>query len=267
MTAWIFDVDGVITNPSEKRITQLKILNHLVQKLGNGEPIALASGRSLVWIIEKVLNPLIEIVKDKKVLQNLFVLGEKGATWIVFDKRGKMKQDKNNLISVPYFLQEKVRNLIKTNFPGSMFSDETKETMISTEMRDDYEVFEYKKDQDVLVRKLRELLDKEGLSEQLKIDPTTIAVDIQNKTVGKDFTIEKILNWLDKKGVQPQKFIVFGDSLSDLPMGERLRKKGLAVDFVFVGDKKLLEGKIYPFPITFTNDHFEKGTVEYLKNL
>ena len=45
MNAWIFDVDGVITNPIEKRVTLSKIVDELIRRLKKNEPIGLNTGR------------------------------------------------------------------------------------------------------------------------------------------------------------------------------------------------------------------------------
>jgi len=47
--AWIFDIDGVVTNP---------LLVHIADKLKSGEPVAFNAGRSTSWLIERVINPL-----------------------------------------------------------------------------------------------------------------------------------------------------------------------------------------------------------------
>lgn len=263
--AWVFDVDGVITNPSEKRVTEPEILNQIVQKLEKGEPVALNTGRSLVWMIDRVINPLLEKVKDKKSLVNFFASGEKGGTWITFDEKGEMQHHKYDSISVPQPLQEKVRNLINSEFSKSMFFDETKETMISIEMKDGYLVESYTEDQKKLKPKLKELIDQAGLSQELKVDPTTIATDIENEFVGKGFAVERMLKWLNEKNIRPQRFVTFGDSSSDLPMAEKLHKNGHAVSFVYVGKSNL--PKDYPFPIIRPQNHFEKGTLEALSSL
>ena len=263
--AYIFDVDGVITDPSEKKITEPEILDHIVQRLEAGEPVALNTGRSLVFMIDRVINPLLEKIKDKKILANFFASGEKGGTWITFDEEGVMQRHKDESISIPQSLQEKVRSLINDGFLDSTFFDETKESMISTEMKDGYPVEEYTKQQKGLNAKLQELVNQENLTENLKIDPTTIATDIENKHVGKGFAVERILRWLKEKGIKPQLFMAFGDSLSDFPMAEKLYEKGEKVQFVFVGKSETKKER--PFSIKRTQSLYGKGTVEFLKSL
>ena len=264
-TAWIFDVDGVITNPQEKRITESEILDEIIKRLENGEPVALNTGRSLVFIAERVITPLMKKLEDKKLLFNLFASGEKGGTWITFDENGQMKHHKDESISIAKSLQDKVRDIINSEFSESMFFDETKETMISTEMKDGYPVEEYTKQQKGLNKKLQELVNQEGLAEKLKVDPTTIATDIENKRVGKGFAVKRVIEWLSSRGIKPQRYIAFGDSFaSDIPMAEEIHSQGLPVEFVFVGKDNIHTSDL-PFPVKRPLASFEKGTLEFLK--
>lgn len=262
----IFDVDGVITNPSEKRVTEPEILDHIANKL-KIEPVAFNTGRSLTWLIERVINPLLERVGDKKVLDNFIAVGEKGGTWLTFDENGKMQHHKDNSISVPQSLQNKIRDLISSEFSESMFFDESKETMISTEMKDGYAIEEYREHQNILNKKLEELVENESLNEQLKVDPTTIAIDIENKRVGKGFAVKQIIKWLKNKEINPKIYIAFGDSFSsDISMAEEIHSQGLPVEFVYVG-KENVQMSGFPFPAKRPTAHFENGTLEFLKTL
>lgn len=268
MNVYIFDVDGVISDPKEKRPTIEGVLDIIADKLSKNEPVALNTGRSLSWMIERVITPLLLKVKDKKSLQNFFAVGEKGGTWLTFDEEGRMEQHKDDSISVPSELQERVKQLVAEEFSETTFYDASKETMISTEMIDGFTTEEreqlYRPAQQGLVPRLEELLSERGMEASFKVDPTTIATDVENKHVGKDFAVRRILTWLELRGVvTPGKFIAFGDSKSDIPMAEELHRQGLSVELVFVGDKPI-NSDDFPFPVTVTKGHFEQGTLEYL---
>lgn len=267
VTCWIFDVDGVITNPQEKRITEAEILDQIIKRLQNGEPVALNTGRSIEWVKDRVINPMLEKIKDKKILKNFLAVGEKGGTWAEFDQNGDLIESKDDSISIPRDLQTQIRNLINTDYAESMFLDESKLTMISTEMKDGYSLEDYRKKQQTLSHQLNALLADQGLADKFKVDSTTIAVDVENKYVGKHFAVKKIIEWLKSKGIKPQKYITFGDSFkSDIPMAEELNSQGLPIEFVYVG-KENIDTSNFPFPITRTVNHFGNGTLEYLKSL
>lgn len=264
--AWIFDVDGVITDPQEKKVKYPQTLDNIADKIKNGEPVALNTGRSLSWLIDRVLNPLLEKIENKKVLENFFAVGEKGGTWLTFNHQEEMQQYKDHSIFMPQFLQQQIRDLVETKFSQSMFYDSGKETMISTEMHDKYPIERYRKDQTQLKEYLIQLLEKNNLSSKFKIDPTTISIDIENKRVGKGFALERILKWLKAQKINPRQFIAFGDSRHDIEMAEKLYQENLPFEFVFVGNKDVFEGKEYPFPITYTQNRFDEGTLEYLRD-
>ena len=265
--AWLFDVDGVITNPEQKKVTEPAILDEIAKRLKTQEPVALVTGRSIDFMRERVIDPLIERVGDSSLLQNFLAMGEKGGVWITYDQGGSPQEHVDENISVPKTLQDEVRRLIHDEFSNLMFYDESKKTMISTEMHDGTNLEDYHAQQKILNQKLEELVKEHGLEESLEVDPTTIATDIQNKHVGKDFAARRVLAWLKERGIKPAQFITMGDSKSDVPMAQEIYDQGVPVTFVFVGkesDRADIERRNLPFPVTFTKAQYEKGTLEYL---
>jgi len=260
--AWLFDVDGVITHPEQKRITEPQILDEIIKRLQKGEPVALVTGRSLSWMIERVIDPLERKVSDKSLLQNFFGVGEKGGAWVTFVD-GKRQEFVDKDISVPLDLQDDVRKIVETEFGDLMFYDDSKKTMISVEMKDGVTVSQFGPHQQRLSERLRELLGRRHLTKNLRIDPTRIATDIENKNVGKAFGALKVLEWLKTHHLRPQQFIAFGDSLSDLEIAREIHQQGWPVDFVFVGPEEI-EIQNLPFSVVTTGNPLEKGTLEYL---
>ena len=267
--AWLFDVDGVITNPEQKRVTEPRIIDEIVKRLESGEPVALVTGRSIDFMRERVIDPLIQRVGDLSLLQNFLAMGEKGGVWVTYNQDGEPQEHIDENISVPRQLQDEVRKLIEQEFSDLMFYDESKKTMISTEMIDGTKLKDYHQRQKMLNQKLEELVRQHGLQDRLEVDPTTIATDIQNKHVGKDFAAKRVLTWLAERKIKPAQFITIGDSKSDLPMAQEIHNQGLLVIFVFVGkdaDRKYIESQNLPFPVTFTKNQYEKGTLQYLSS-
>lgn len=261
---WIFDGDGVITNPQEKRITEPEILDQIINRLEKGEPVALNTGRSIEWVKKHVLNPLLKKIQDKKFLRYFLIVGEKGGTWAEFDHQGNLIENKDDAISVPKDIQNEVRNLINSEYSDSMFFDESKLTMVSTEMKDGYSLDDYKSKQKNLFEQFQELLIRKNVTDKFKVDPTTIAVDIENKFVGKNFAVKKIIEWVKRKGIETQRYISFGDSFSsDIPMAEEINSQNLPVEFIYVG-KENINISAFPFMIHQTKAKFEKGTLEFL---
>ncbi len=265
-TAWIFDVDGVITNPREKRVTERGLVRALAERLDCGEIVTLNTGRSLSWMTDRVTKPIEQAVLAREKLSNFIAIGEKGGTWLTYDN-GERVNHIDESIKVPENLKKKIRELIELEFSDSMFFDESKMTMISTEMLDGYSIPAYRNRQKELIRRMHEILEKPKYQgRKLQIDPTTIAADIQNTHVGKHLGARRIVDWLKEKGVKPKKVIAIGDSQSDTEMAEELQNK-YSVEFVFVGEPSMLDKSRLSCPVIFTNKRYDEGTLEYLKNL
>jgi hydroxymethylpyrimidine pyrophosphatase-like HAD family hydrolase len=260
----VFDVDGVLTHPSEKKITEPDILSHLTRNLEAGTPIILNTGRSADFIIKDVLVPLEHSVKDKNILNNIYSVGEKGAVNISYNNNAQKTISVDQSISVPETLQAEAKNIVANKFSDIAFYDSTKKTMISVDMLDKISVEEFTIRQEKLNEEFTNLLKKHDLLSDYKVDPSRIATDIENKHVGKGLGIQKGLAWLDEKNIRSKKFIAFGDSKSDIDMAIELNKRNLPVEFVFVGEKDQIDETGLKFPVIYTKSHCEAGTIEYL---
>lgn len=264
--AWLFDVDGVITHPEQKKVTEPEIFKQIIKRLMSGEPVALVTGRSLTWMAQRVIDPLIAKVEDKSLLRNFFGVGEKGGVWVTFDSDGNKQETIDQNVSVPQFLQDEIREIVESRYADTMFFDNSKKTMISTEMRDDITVNQFQEPQRQLTKELQNLLQKHDLADSFNVDPTRIATDVENKHVGKALGSQKVLEWLKDIRIKPKNFVAFGDSKSDVPMAQHVHDQGFSVTLVFVGGSHLLEGQDHQFPVIFTQGLCEKGTLEYLRS-
>lgn len=267
--AWLFDVDGVITNPEQKKITQPRILEEMIRRLEDGEPVALVTGRSVDFMRERVLARLTKRITERSLLRNFLAVGEKGGVWITYSQEGEPLEHIDESISTPQKLQEEARELVEREFSDLIFYDESKLTMISTEMKDGIKLDDFHQRQAVLDEELEKLIKRHGFSHQLEIDSTTIATDIQDKHVGKDLAARRVLDWLKSRDIVPKMVVAFGDSKSDIPMAQEIHNQGLPATFVFVGkeqDRKDIDKLNLPFPVHFPRGQYESGTLEYLSS-
>ena len=262
--AWIFDVDGVLTHPSEKKVTELKLFNQIIKRLQIGEPVILNTGRALNFILKEIIRPLELLIENKDLLNNLFAVGEKGGVSLLYADN-KYSEHVDLSISVNKELQNEAKKITEKQFSDITFYDTTKKTMISIEMLDGFSVEEFKKRQTALNEKLLDLIRQYGQDKIYKIDPSRIATDIENNHVGKGLGVQKALKWLADKKIKPRQFITFGDSISDVAMAQELHDQGLPVEFVFVGEKEILADKQFKFPVIYTDKRCEAGTMEYLE--
>ena len=263
MNAWIFDLDGVVTDLQKKKITNPRILEYMTQFLQKKEPVCLNTGRSLEFIRQEVFNSLLSYLPEhnlpENLLNNFFAVGEKGNAWIENEK------DEYDLqTAIPSSFAEEVKQLVEQEFSDTMFFDTTKKTMISVEMKNGENVDVFHQRREEFIPAIVSLLKKYNLK-NLIIDKSNISTDIQHSEVGKAFGIERILTWLDEQKHQPNHFYCFGDSPSDLAMGEALQKANKEFTFVYTGQKEILNTTTYPFAIYFTKHLFTEGTVEFLE--
>lgn len=259
MNAYIFDVDGVLTDPTQKKITEPELLPFISKILDRGDIVAFNTGRSLSWVKDRVTNPLSEIVQDRNLFNHVLIVGEKGASWMEYVD-GNWKTGFDTMLSLPSRIKKQIKSLAAEHAPESAFYDESKKAMATIEMKDNYSTDKFAKDQALLLPKIQELLNEYG--GKFTIDYSFTDIDIQYKNSGKNLGARRILEWLKDKGIKPQTFITLGDNQSDFEMAEELHKDGYIVEFVFVGkDKSLAEDKSYP--VFVSSVPFEKGVREY----
>ena len=266
--AFLFDCDGVITDPSAKKITTEGLSAAIADRINRGEIVSINTGRSLSWLVEHdVIGSIERLVTDKSKLADFIAVGEKGGSWLTYEN-GEWVTHIDETIKMPERLQGTIRNLINNHFSDLMFYDESKLTMISTEMKDGLPIPKYKRDQEeLLVPRMREIIARPQYhSLNLTIDPTIIATDIQKKHVGKHLGAKRIVDWLKEKSIEPEHFITVGDSQSDTEMAEELQDK-YSTEFVFVGDPAKLNPDKLTCPVIFTKAKFGEGTLEYLQSI
>lgn len=166
--ALLLDIDGVVTDPIEKKMTDEfkdKNLTQIETLLNTGNVVTLNTGRSNEWMIERVINPLRDKLQDKSALANFFAVGEKGLTWAsfdndgniiegVFDRQGKPVEGFDLSVflepeTVEHFqtLAEKAKELIDNDYSHSTFFDGTKKAMVSTEMKDGHDHKQFEQEQ------------------------------------------------------------------------------------------------------------------------
>lgn len=259
MKAWIFDVDGVITDLQTKQVTSQHLFPLLTQLVQHKDPVIFNTGRDIHWVHERVID-VWKKQNPEITLSHVFIVGEKGATWqqigkeVITDERFRIPQN----------FQDAVHQLVADEFSDTMFFDENKKTMVSIEMKNNGDVERFQERREELVPALQALLKKYNL-ENLTIDKSNISTDIEYPEVGKALGMERILTWLAEQKHKVDAFYCFGDSPSDLAMGDALGKAKMHFTFVYVGDPTKLAEKP-SFPVSYTKELYDKGTVAYIEN-
>jgi hydroxymethylpyrimidine pyrophosphatase-like HAD family hydrolase len=264
-TAWLFDVDGVLTEPEHKTVREPALFDELIRRLARGEPVGTNTGRSLTFLEAEVLDPLEARVPDRRLLHGLIAIGERGSAWATYDADGTRTEHIDARTPFSPALADEVRALVqRPDFARVMFFDETKRTMISTELWPGKTIAEFAEPQRALVAELHAMLARHGLADQFRVDPTSIATDIEYRGAGKGFGAIGFAEKLEARGIRPARYVCFGDSRSDYDMLEALLARGDRAELVFVGEPDQLAGRDMRF-VTFIEPLYAPGTLAYLR--
>jgi len=258
MNAWIFDVDGVLSNLDARGIVEPSLFPSLERILLQGDLLAFNTGRDTVWVRRHILEPLEKMGVDASLLKDVFLACEKGGTWQEADQEVQL----NDAFVLPPLFVEKIKNIITDEFSDVMFFDDGKRTMISVEMKKGIARELFTPRQQELHQIFVKYLDEYGLSQKYFIQEDLIASDIMHKNAGKDIGMQHILTWFELSNKHPEHFFCFGDNPSDLHMGELLQSKNYPFTFVYVGTKPLEPTSFVPI---LTEEKFDKGTASFLK--
>ncbi len=261
MNAWIFDVDGVLTDPTTKKPDE-KVLKRVANLLRGGQFVALNTGRSFSWTHDSLLSKLSQYILDENHFENFFIVCEKGNVLANFEKGKWVKKVLDD--SLPKPLLDEIAEITNKEYSESMFIDTSKETMISVEMKDGFDTETYSDRQKSLYPKIESILVKKYREMELIIDPSQISLDIQYEDAGKHLGAERIEDFMMEHGVKPEKVFMFGDSSSDVQMATEL-EGSYQVIFIFVNEKAKLKNT--PMcEVVYTKEKFTKGTLEFLDN-
>lgn len=194
------------------------------------------------------------------------MVGEKGGTWLTIND-GQINKNADSSLIIPSSLAKKLRAFGSKFLDRMVAYEKTKKTMLSFEIKTGLEPEKFKEIQKETVPQIENIIKEESLEKDLIVDSTRIGTDIQYRKVGKGFAMERVLNWLKTKGIDPQKIICFGDSKSDFEMAEKTHEQGFQAEFVYVGGDNAFKNVKKEIPIKITKNKFEKGTLEFLKEL
>ncbi len=258
MNAWLFDVDGVITNLATRKVEYPQIIQKIVEKLQNNEPVGIITGRALPWLYNGVLSEIEDQTKPQG-LSNLFASPEFGAITIDYAE-GKRVENIDKTLLIPSSLINACRSIVGS-YKDVFYVDEEKITHFTLAVHKGIDESVFKTKQIELVEKLSELVIKLGFGDEIEVHHDSIAINVKNKKLNKHLATQKLLIWLKGKNSNPELFFVFGDSKSDLEMGEELFNQGKKFTFVYVGEGEI---KQKPFEVVRTTRLYDEGTLEYL---
>jgi hydroxymethylpyrimidine pyrophosphatase-like HAD family hydrolase len=262
-SAWLFDVDGVLSNVQTRTITQMELVAILIDKLQKGDPVALITGRGLTALQTMVIQPLKNFVKeneiDEHILHLLFVSGEFGGVRLLHTNGNPVVSVDHN-ISLPEDLKKQLIAATK-EYEDVIYFETKKQTMLSLPSYPHTADTTFVEKKDEIIAALRKITAKHP---EIEVHSDRYAINIKNKKANKHYSTSQFLNWLEEKKLSPDHYFAFGDSISDLEIGQELYDRNLPAEFIFVGREHELEGIHIPFSYSITSADFDEGTVEYL---
>jgi hydroxymethylpyrimidine pyrophosphatase-like HAD family hydrolase len=258
---WVFDVDGVITDPATKTVLHSKIIELIEQRLQSKTPICLNTGRSAEWIKTTIISHF----KANTPLEYLFSACEMGNVTLQFDEHNQAKEEVHNQDLIPPQLSQTIREIVMSSYGDSMFIDETKKSILTVEMKDHFSQDAYEELQSKLSGEIRIILKNYHPGIHVRPSSSSIAIDVKPITSNKELGAKQILMWLQARKIDVNSVCItaFGDSLSDFQMSEFFASSGLTTKFVYVGEDKISPQTKYTTVIT--KAHYSAGTLEYLK--
>ncbi len=238
---WMFDVDGPITDPASRSIDDAGLLDRIIAITQVGGRVIFNTGRSVGWVMDNVIEPLqrrsTAVGHDATaVTDHCLVVGEKGATQIAFSA-GAAHFESDPTLSVDTAVARAIRELVAGHFSDAMFVDTSKQSMLSVEMAHGMRIGDYQPRQAAFALAAQACVDRSGVP-GMRVDVTTIAVDIESVGVGKALGADRALTWLEQCGVEVGSAVCFGDSGSDVAMADRLFERlnpGTPLTYINVG--------------------------------
>lgn len=267
---FVFDVDGVITNPHSSKVS-VEVLTHVAADLNAGSAVAFNTGRPYEWVEENVLQHL-RTLCPPEAFDHLLIVAEMGGVLCTFTA-GDMRVELDETLSLPAGLIADVHQLLDTKQPDGthlsdvMWWDAIKKTMGSLVKWEHVDIARFNEVRPVVTAAIERLLKAHNLHDFI-IGQTTIATDIQHKDAGKHKGADQVLAWLAERGDAPAMFYAFGDSISDKAMAETFASRGHATTFIFVGDPEQgsqVQGKGYETVVT--GGRYDADTAMYLQNI
>jgi hydroxymethylpyrimidine pyrophosphatase-like HAD family hydrolase len=259
---YVFDLDGVITNPEDSSVDEVTV-KHIFDLLYDGLHVAINTGRSFEWVNNNLISMLRKLGSHEH-FDRLYIVCEKGGESLLWQNDNFIPQPSRFALSTSNIkaCKELFKSVVQDY--STMFWDSTKNTMATIEKLPESNLEEFHTQQKLLADRLQ----AKFADQDIKIDPTTIATDVESPLAGKHAGAELIYEWLSERlELQDASFICFGDSVSDYEMARYFASQNKNVTFVFVGKKENDISEHDGVKLIRTNALYSLGTREYFKVL
>lgn len=254
---YVFDLDGVITNPVDSSVNY-ELIKHIGNIVAGHGYVAVNTGRSYEWVSRNFVSLLRrEVSLDSHA--HLFIACEKGGESLVW-KGGGLKAQPSRFVldRTAYDAARRIFLSYQAELT-TMFWDNTKRTMATVEKEPSADLDEFHRQQARLVT----LLNQSSRFRDARVDPSTIATDVESLAAGKRAGAELIYEWAVKADAHGA-FVCFGDSPGDYEMARYFAQRGAGTCFVFVGKDTDYFSEDERVQTVRTAQHYDQGALEYL---
>jgi hypothetical protein len=253
----LLDVDGPISSPITRTVSQPGLLEALVTLANSGVPIAFNTGRGDDFLVREVSGPLYAAGMHEDAL--VWGIGEKGGTWFRFGSPEQLVVDEN--LIVPDDVRQKMQHLAEGEFSDLVFFDDSKRTMVSLEQRLDITLdgavaqivldagfdISWHGNISAELKALETDPAVNGNRTNYRIDSSVLATDVEHSRTGKDIGARRFIDLLLEQGITPpQRWFTMGDSRSDYKMTDWLFAHGFTASHVDVRPSEQLPQTDYP---------------------
>jgi hypothetical protein len=253
----LLDVDGPVAAPATRTVAG-RLLADLRTLLAAGIPVVLNTGRSEVFVADRVLRPLAAAGLPPGA--RLHAVCEKGGVWTTAGPDGSGPVRVDPALTVPDVCRRVLADLVEHGYGDAVFVDDTKRTMATVEARTDVPPGFFAERRRALDADLVAGLRAAGLGVRLhdtafpdadgatpwRVDPSVIATDVESAGAGKALGTRRALELLSADGPLPRVWHTVGDSRTDYAMAEQLHALGHEVTHVDVGTLPPVTGRPYP---------------------
>lgn len=259
---YVFDLDGVITNPQNSSVDTTVVLQ-MYSLLENGIHVVVNTGRSYNWVEQNLVRIFLE-QQNNDIFTRFIAVCEKGGETVRWnDSSATVIPSEFALDTADYNLAKNVF-ITHKNELTTMFWDDTKRTMATIEKVPTANLDLFHEQQHSLVAELH----KAFIDKDVKIDATTIATDIEKPAAGKYAGAKLIYQWIQE--VAPNNahsFISIGDSVSDYEMARYFADQHEQSTFVYVGKPSDSFEQHGDVTLIRPVRQFSEGTKEYLTSI
>lgn len=263
MNAYLFDVDGVLTNMEKRKIDKPEIIPLLISLLQKGSPLGFISGRGMLWLRSNLVKMLENYLNDhpgfkENMLDNVFVSAEFGGVFCAH-KNGIREETVNREFTIPDEVKRGL-HFVAFQYSDIVYVETEKQTIFTVVGNHDLREEDFKSKKNLIIEAFKQVLIP---FPYLEVQTDRLAINVRYKKANKSYATDMFLSFLIKKNLTTEKFFVFGDSPTDLEMGVELQKQQKSFEFIYVGEQSELEQSNPAFQITFTKRRCDEGTLEY----